>query len=124
MKYYELVVRTSKAGIELISAINEELGITGAIVNDPDDVEEILRDKETYKWDFADENKLRPRINTPVITVYFENNDDGKNLMKQFRSRIIDLQNKVQSGEYGPEIGLGPLQVESRIVSDDSWKDT
>lgn len=124
MKYYKVDISTSKAGVEFISGLMEEMGISGAVISDPDDVQEILENKEMYKWDYADEDTLKAGSTIPKITVYFEKSVDGNELMHNFREKLVLLQKRVINGEFGSEAWIGPLQIESIIVNDEDWKDT
>lgn len=123
MKYYELKIYTDKPGLELISNLLVENEIEGAIINDPQDFADIMAKKDELDWDYVDEEQMRPKSMRPSITVYFEDSYKMKRRMGFFREALVDLQNRALKGEFGPDIELGRITVETRIVNDVDWKD-
>ena len=69
MKYIQIDIKTSRAGIEPLLASLMEVGITDAVVEDPADIDDLLDKKNEYDWDYVDESVLELRNRQPQVTV-------------------------------------------------------
>ncbi|MBQ0079268.1 MAG: hypothetical protein KBS66_05175, partial [Eubacterium sp.] len=75
MKYTELKVYGSSAGLELVTAIMLNHGIDYISVDDPDDFDEILNKKHEYGWDYIDDELKDSLDREPVLSVYFQDEE-------------------------------------------------
>ena len=48
MKYLELVIHTTKEGLEPVEACLMEMGFTDMVVNDPGDLQDLMNKKHDY----------------------------------------------------------------------------
>ena len=69
MKYIQIDIKTSRAGIEPLLAALMEVGITDTVVEDPADIDDLLNKKNEYDWDYVDESVLELRNRQPKVTV-------------------------------------------------------
>lgn len=122
MKYIEFKVHSEKQGIELITAMLMAKGIDGIMVDDPDDMEDILTKKNEYGWDYIDDDLKKDLEREPVISIYLDDSDEGREKLSQIKEAIFSLKEKVQKGEFGKNMRLGSLQTEERYVDDNDWK--
>ena len=78
MKYIQIDIKTSRAGIEPLLAALMEVGITDTVVEDPADIDDLLNKKNEYDWDYVDESVLELRDRQPQVTVYMNDDEDGR----------------------------------------------
>ena len=124
MKFIEAKIYTSKQGIEPLSTVMMKMGITDFVIDDPTEIEELLSKKNTYDWDYVDKSILDASSNEPSITIYLEDNDEGKNTLAQIQVAMLELKSNELYGDFGDDVSLGRLYVESNIVDENNWKDT
>ena len=124
MKFIEAKIYTSKQGIEPLSTVLMKMGITDFVIDDPTEIEELLSKKNTYDWDYVDKSVLDASGNEPSITIYLEDNDEGKNTLAQIKLAMLELKSSELYGDFGEDVSLGRLYVESNVVDEDNWKDT
>jgi len=123
MKFIEVKIFTSMQGIELLTNTVIELGITDFVVEDPAEIAELRNKKNTYDWDYIDENVLAMESGEPNLIIYLADNDDGKSTLKKIKSTVTKLESKAAEGGFGEGVSLGRLYVEDNIVDDETWKD-
>ena len=108
MDYTELKIYTKHEWVDPLSCVLEDMGIAGFAVSDPADFEELLQKKNDYDWDYINEEIL-PGPDEPVcVTLYFEDNPTGMELLDKVLEEIRPYT------EDGAEL---------RSVSDEDWKD-
>ena len=82
MKYIEVNIETSESCIELVLAKLSLIGIDDAEVRDPRDIAEIMDKKQSYEWDYINEevtidyNRYNDLINN-FINIYEVGNIDS-----------------------------------------------
>ena len=54
MKWLELKIDAAPAGLEPVSALLEDLGITGLVIDDEGDFQDFLEHNHAY-WDYVDD---------------------------------------------------------------------
>lgn len=118
MKYTEIEIFTNKNGIELLSGALMQIGIANIVINDPDDITDLLEKKNSYDWDYIDESVLDLQSREPSLTVYCEDNEQGKASLLAIE-RIIERLAK-QARETN--IDLGRLVYDCRTTDDADWK--
>ena len=85
MKYIQIDIKTSRAGIEPLLAALMEVGITDTVVEDPADIDDLLNKKNEYDWDYVDESVLELRDRQPQVTVYMNDDEDGRAAAENLR---------------------------------------
>ena len=123
MKYIEVKIYTSHQGIEPLTAMLMKKGITGAVVKDPADIGSILDKEKEYEWDYIDESLLENRDQEPVVSVYFEDSEEGREKVQDLKLSIMMLKSKEMEGVFGWDANLGRLYAEDILVDDAEWKD-
>lgn len=91
MKYIQIDIRGSRQAIEPTIAALLEIGITDAVVEDPADIADLLEKKNDYDWDYIDESILELENETPKVTVFVEENEEGRASLKKFVRRLPAL---------------------------------
>ena len=123
MKYIQIDIKTSRAGIEPLLAALMEVGITDAVVEDPADIDDLLDKKNDYDWDYVDESVLALRDKQPQVTVYMNDDDEGRAASENLKHAVDGLKSQAASGLFGEGADLGPLSVEMSVGDDSGWKD-
>ena len=123
MKYIQIDIKTGRAGIEPLLAALMEVGITDTVVEDPADIDDLLNKKNEYDWDYVDESVLELRDRQPQVTVYMNDDEDGRAAAENLRHAVDGLKSAAAAGIFGEGADLGPLTVEVSIEDDSQWKD-
>ena len=77
MRFWEIDIAATSQGIEVLTGLLEELGVSGMVVSDPRDFEEFLNKTQTY-WDYVDESLMELRDAAPHLTFYLPQNAQGE----------------------------------------------
>ena len=117
MKYREITIHTTPAGVEAVSNVLIVLGVGGFEVVDSRDFEEFL-ESTTPHWDYVDDELLKLRDAESVIRVYLPDNDQGIASFALIRNGMAELAESDSSGLYGS------LQITLVERDDSQWTDT
>ncbi len=117
MNYFEVKIFTTTEGLEPVSGILTIQGYDTFATEDSTLVDELLEKKLGYEWDFISDDVLDMKKKESVISLYMEDSENSMNAILRIKSAINDLKKSDAEGNYGR------LAVESRLVSDDDWKD-
>ena len=113
MEWLELKIDTSPSGLDAVTALLEEQGITGVIIDDEGDFKDFLEHNRQY-WDYVDEDLLREKAGVSRITFYLERNEGALDTIARVRIAMSAL--KKAHPEYGPLL----LTIDS--VADADWE--
>lgn len=98
MKWLELKIDAAPAGLEPVSALLEDLGITGLVIDDEGDFQDFLEHNHAY-WDYVDDHLMQEKKGLCRITFYLEDSPDGYNTLAQVRMALSRV--KQEHPEYG-----------------------
>ena len=113
MEWLELHLDTSPVGIEPMSALLEQLGVEGLIIEDETDFHDFLENNHQY-WDYVDEDLMAQKKGVSRITFYLAPDEEGLNTVANIRIAMAAV--KEQHPEYAPML----LTMEN--VSDSDWE--
>ncbi len=113
MNWLELKIDTTPAGIDSVSEMLENLGITGLVIDEEGDFHDFLENNRQY-WDYVDEDLLQEKKGVCRITFYLEDNEAGYATLAQVRIALSAL--KAQHSEYAP------LTLTSGNLCDADWE--
>ena len=99
MQWLECKIDTAPAGLDAVSAMLEDEGITGLVIEDEQDFREFLEHNRQY-WDYVDEELLAAKRGLCRITFYLENSPDGFAGLGRVRLALSAL--KAAHPEYAP----------------------
>ena len=99
MKWLALHIDTSPAGLEPVSAMLEDLGIEGLVIEDEGDFRDFLEHNRQY-WDYVDEELDQSMTGKCRITFYVGGSDQGFTTVAAVRIAMADL--KKEHPEYAP----------------------
>ncbi len=98
MQWLELKIDAAPAGLEPVSALLEDLGITGLVIDDEGDFQDFLEHNHAY-WDYVDDQLMQEKKGLCRITFYLEDSPDGYNTLAQVRMALSRV--KQEHPEYG-----------------------
>ena len=113
MKWLELHLDTTPAGIEPVSELLGDYGIDGLVIDEEGDFKNFLENNHQY-WDYVDEDLLKEKQGKCRITFYLEEGDAGLNTLAQVRIALSAY--KKQHPEYAP------LLLTMENVADEDWE--
>ncbi|MBQ1408052.1 MAG: 50S ribosomal protein L11 methyltransferase [Eubacterium sp.] len=123
MKYIEITTILSGAAIEPLTAALAADGIEQTEVTDPADIAEIMEKKESFEWDYINDQVLKEMEELPHLTCYFPYDEDGAALADRAVRIIASVKKSAENGEYGENVDFGPMTVSRSIRDDSDWKD-
>ncbi len=123
MKYIAMNIETSSAGIEALITSLMEVGITDVVVEDPRDFEELMDKKQSYDWDYVNEDLVASMSDVPKVTIYLEDTEENRKQIHNVEAIIENLKSAVVSGLYGQDADFGTLQLDVKFDDDSQWKD-
>ena len=62
------------------------------MVEDPADIADLLEKKNDYDWDYIDESILELENETPKVTVFVEENEEGRAKLEEIREAVAGLE--------------------------------
>ena len=74
MEWLELKIDTSPSGLDAVTELLEQQGVTGVIIDDENDFKDFLEHNRQY-WDYVDEELLREKAGVSRVTFYLERNE-------------------------------------------------
>ena len=113
MEWMELIVHTTTEGSDQVSALLMESGASGTMIEDKSDIPDP--DKPHGIWEIIDPKLLENMPDDVLVHAWFEENETLPSLLDSIRSRLSALSET--SGIFGP------LKLQTRSVSDQSWTD-
>lgn len=113
MKWLELSIDTSHAGIGPVSDMLSSVGIDDIVVNDGDDFEDFLENNRKY-WDYVDEDLRREKAGKYSVDFYLADGEEGWALLGRVRIAMEML----KAGRSD----LGPMIMTMKNVADEDWE--
>lgn len=115
MEWTEVKIYTTTEGIEPVSAMLLETGVTGIQVEDDRQLKEYLSESSVY-WDYVDEELLNKPIGETKLIVYVSSNPYGNEILLSIKEGL----NRLKSMDIG--LDLGRLELETtENLNDEEW---
>lgn len=90
MKWLELHIDTTHAGLEPVETMLSALGIDGVVIDDETEFQEFLENNHQY-WDYVDEDLEREMQGRSRITFYLEESEEGFSKLGEVRIALEAL---------------------------------
>lgn len=113
MDWLELKIDTSHAGLDAVTDMLEQQGVTGVMIDDEADFQSFLENNRQY-WDYVDDDLLAQKKGVSRVTFYLERNEDAYGTMAAVRMAMSAL--KKEHPEYAP------LLLTMADVADEDWE--
>ena len=99
MEWLELKIDTSHAGLDAVTDMLEQQGVTGVMIDDEADFQSFLENNRQY-WDYVDDDLLAQKKGVSRVTFYLERNEDAYGTVAAVRMAMSAL--KKEHPEYAP----------------------
>jgi len=116
MRWIKVKIYTTTEGIEPLTAMLMEIGITGIQVEDDDELKQFVTTSSSY-WDYVDEELLNKEKEDTRVTVYVSDNPYGMDILMSLKEGLYRLKNS----NIG--VNLGKLTYELTNTNDKDWLD-
>ena len=113
MDWLELKIDTSHAGLDAVTDMLEQQGVTGVMIDDEADFQSFLENNRQY-WDYVDDDLLAKKKGVSRVTFYLERNEDAYGTVAAVRMAMSAL--KKEHPEYAP------LLLTMADVADEDWE--
>ena len=113
MDWLELKIDTSHAGLDAVTELLEQQGVTGVMIDDEADFQSFLENNRQY-WDYVDDELLAQKKGVSRVTFYLERNEDAYGTVAAVRMAMSAL--KKEHPEYAP------LLLTMADVADEDWE--
>ena len=113
MDWLELKIDTSHAGLDAVTELLEQQGVTGVMIDDEADFQSFLENNRQY-WDYVDDELLAQKKGVSRVTFYLERNDEAYGTVAAVRMAMSEL--KKAHSEYAP------LLLTMEDVADEDWE--
>lgn len=115
MDWLEIFVETTREGIEIVSGLLYQCGITGLMIEDENDFKEFMENPNS-NWDYIDEELVEIKREEGVgITFFVTDNASGNEMLSQIKSGLASLK------ENEKEFDLGTLNVKFKNIKEEDW---
>lgn len=123
MKYIQADIHVNREGIEPVLTALMNVDIMDTVVEDPADIADLLDKDQEWEWDYVDDSVLEMQNAEPKVTVYMEDDEEGRKKLQNLQHAIETLKEEAAAGAYGEGVDLGPLTVDVFVEDDSEWKD-
>ena len=113
MDWLELKIDTSHAGLDAVTDMLEQQGVTGVMIDDEADFQSFLENNRQY-WDYVNDDLLAQKKGVSRVTFYLERNEDAYGTVAAVRMAMSAL--KKDHPEYAP------LLLTMADVADEDWE--
>ena len=113
MDWLELRIDTSHAGLDAVTDMLEQQGVTGVMIDDEADFQSFLENNRQC-WDYVDDDLLARKKGVSRVTFYLERNEEAYGTVAAVRIAMSAL--KKEHPEYAPML----LTMED--VADEDWE--
>ena len=114
MEWTEVNIYTATAGIELLCSRLTDIGIKGFAIQDAEDFNEFLENKNG-QWDYIDDDLMGLSHCETRITVYLPSNSQGVDMLAAIRAMLAEVKAADTAGEYGR------LEAELTSIREEDW---
>ena len=114
MEWAEINIYTTTAGIDSVTGILMDLGITGFVIKDAQDFEDFLENK-TGNWDYIDDDLMGLKNCETTVTVYIRCDAEGAELFAAVKSALAALKSRDTDGAYGR------LEYDMSNIREEDW---
>lgn len=112
--FTQIDIYTSSQAIDGITGALTEYGITGFIIQDSEDFEDFLADKNA-NWDYVDDELMGLKTAEPHITLYVHENAQGAETLAAIRGLVEGWSADNSDGFYGN------IRMELANVKEEDW---
>lgn len=114
MEWLKVTIYTSSEGIEPLTGVLYQVGVTGVEIEDEADFYDFLENNKQY-WDYVDEDLKKEKHKETSVNVYVSDNAAGHETLLEIRNQVALLKSRDEENLFGR------LEVELQNVSEEDW---
>ncbi len=114
MEWLKVTIYTSSEGIEPLTGVLYQVGVTGVEIEDEADFYDFLENNKQY-WDYVDEDLKRQKHKETSVNVYVSDNAAGHETLLEIKRQVSELKKRDTENLFGR------LEVELDNVSEEDW---
>lgn len=114
MNWTQVDIYTTTEAIDLLSSKIQDLGIRGCMVQDAQDFQEFLEQKDG-KWDYLEDGLMELAHCETCITVYLPEDGQGAETLSALRDMLAQLR------AADPEHTYGRLEMQCSGIREEDW---
>lgn len=114
MNWTEVNIYTTTEGIELLCVKLMDIGIKGFAIQDAEDFNEFLENKNG-QWDYIDDDLMGLSSCETCVTVYLPENSQGADMLSSIRAMLAEMKNDDTENLYGR------LEAELQNICEEDW---
>ena len=100
MNWTQVDIYTATPAIDLLSVRLQDLGIRGCMVQDAEDFQEFLEQKDG-KWDYLEDGLMELASCETCVTVYLPEDAQGAETLAALRAMLAQMKSEDTEGQYG-----------------------
>lgn len=116
MEWLEVKITTTAEGIEPITGVLYDMGISGIVISDKEDFAQFLENNRKY-WDYVDEELEKLKDSDSSVTFYLSDDGLGLENLAAVRGGMAELKKSDKDGIFGA------LEVSIANVKDEDWSE-
>lgn len=120
-KWLKIKIITSPKGIDRVSEIFDEAGLSSLEIEDSEEFAEVLeKTKSQWQWDFIDESLYNEKIKACSVSAYIAKNQDAAHIC----NIIADMTEKLKESDISKDFGLLEMLITELDEEDwaENWK--
>ena len=114
MNWTQVDIYTTTEAIDLLSSKIQDLGIRGCMVQDAQDFQEFLEQKDG-RWDYLEDGLMELAHCETCITVYLPEDGQGAETLSALRDMLAQLR------AADPEHIYGRLEMQCSGIREEDW---
>ena len=100
MNWTQVDIYTATPAIDLLSVRLQDLGIRGCMVQDAQDFQEFLEQKDG-KWDYLEDGLMELASCETCVTVYLPEDAQGAEMLAALRTMLAQMKAEDTEHQYG-----------------------
>ena len=125
MEWLELKIDTSPSGLDAVTALLEQQGITGVIIDDEADFKDFLEHNRQY-WDYVDDELENQFTGVSRIKCYLTDDEDGLAVLRRINAAYDDVTTSyVEDSDWENNWReyYKPIEVGEKLVVVPEWEE-
>ena len=114
MEWLKVIIYTTSEGIEPLTGVLYQVGVTGVEIEDEADFYDFLENNKQY-WDYVDEDLKREKHKETSVNVYVSDNAAGHETLLEIKRAVELLKGRDEENLFGR------LEVELDNISEEDW---
>lgn len=114
MDWIKVIIYTTTEGIEPLTGVLYQIGVTGFEIEDEADFYEFLENNHQY-WDYVDDELKREKHKPTSVNVYVSDNAAGHETLMDIKNELKLLKMRDTNDEFGR------LELELENISEEDW---